>query len=535
VRAAVRLANLKIWVQLLLTIGAALAVVWAGVIVWQDRFNRNAAIDQARAFSLTMHDATMAGLTGMMVTGTIAQRSVFLDQIRQLNSIRDVRIVRGDGVRKTFGLGNGTATEPDAVERQVLASGIESIEVESDAKGEYLRAVRPALARKNYLGKDCTTCHQVLEDSVLGVVSMKMSLDEANAALVQQRSTSILVALLTCIPVLLVIYPFIRKVVTRPIEQGVAIARGIAEGDLALPIEVASTNEIGRLQLALRDMRDSLVAIVGKVRAGTDTIAAASGQIAAGNLDLSSRTESQASALQQTSASMAQLTRAARQNADSARQANELAISSSAVAVEGGSVVSQVMVTMDSINASSARIADIIGVIDGIAFQTNILALNAAVEASRAGEHGRGFAVVAAEVRTLARRSSAAASEIKALIGASVDQVGSGTRLVHQAGSTMNDIVCSVKRVTDIMGEISAASLEQIEGIEQVNAAMAQMDGVTQKNATLVDQAAVATKALREEADQLEAVVSVFRLAHAGSDAAEATMPPRTVVSARGG
>jgi methyl-accepting chemotaxis protein len=509
-----RPSDLKIWIQLLVTITLALAVVWAGGILWQNRVNRDMAIAQARSFSLSMHDATMAGLTGMMVTGTIAQRAVFLDQVRQLNNIRDVRVLRGDAVKQTFGPGNGTDV-PDAEERQVLASGEEIVQVESDAQGEYLRAVRPALARKAYLGKDCTSCHQVPENSVLGVVSMKLSLAESNAAMARQRAMAVLMAVLTGIPVLLIIHPFIRKVVTRPLEQGVQIASDIAAGDLTHSIAVGSRNEIGRLQQALKDMRDSLVTVVGRVRAGTETIAAASGQIATGNLDLSSRTASQAQALRETAGSMAQLTDAARQNADSARQANQLAISASQVAVRGGAVVSQVVATMDAINASSAKIADIVSVIDSLAFQTNILALNAAVEASRAGEHGRGFAVVATEVRMLARRSAGAAAEIKTLIGASVDQTDSGSRLVHQAGTTMTEIVRSIQRVTDIMGEISAASANQITGIEQVNAAMGQMDGATRLNAQLVDEAAAATQSLQDQAAQLARVVGVFKLAPA--------------------
>lgn len=512
-----RLANLRIWVQLLVTIGLALVVVWAGVIVWEDQTNRKSAIHQAEDFSLSMHEATMAGLTGMMVTGTVAQRAVFLDQIKQLNTIRDIRVIRGDGVTRIFGPGEASdQVTPDALEKDVLASGKEVIRIESDAKGEYLRAVRPTLASKNYLGKDCISCHQVPEGSVLGVVSMKMSLDQINQNLAAQRLKTILAAVITCIPVLLVIYPFIRKVVTRPLEQGVDIARGIAAGNLAQDIRVESTNEIGRLQQAFKDMSASLAEVVAKVRSGTQTIADAAAQLAAGNQDLSSRTEAEAEALTEATASMATLTDTARQNAESARQANTLAISASEVAVKGGQVVAQAVASMDAISASSARIADIIGVIDTIAFQTNILALNAAVEASRAGEQGRGFAVVAAEVRVLAQRSAAAASEIKALIQASVDEVGSGTKLVHQAGSTMKDIVQGVARVTQIMGEITTASLDQIQGIEQVNTAMHQMEGVTQKNAALVEQATASTEALQELAVHLDQVVSVFKL---GADA----------------
>ena len=503
----------KIWVQLLSTIGAALVVVWAGVIVWQGHVYREAALKQAADFSLSMHNATMAGLTGMMVTGTVGQRDVFLDQVKQLGSIRDVRVLRAEAVSKTFGPGSGKDdSNPDALETRVLQTGQEVIEVESDAKGEYLRAVRPALALKNSLGKDCTLCHQVPENTVLGAVSMKVSLDEVNAGLADQRLKSILAAILTSIPVLMLIYPFIRKVVTRPLEFGVKVARGIAAGDLTQSISVTSGNEVGELQQALKDMNDSLVRIVGQVRSGTDTIFDASSEIARGNTDLSARTELQAGSLGKTAASMQELTATVNQNSDNARRANQLALSASEVAVKGGTVVSQVVDTMASINASSKKIADIIGVIDGIAFQTNILALNAAVEAARAGEQGRGFAVVAAEVRSLAKRSADAAKEIKTLIDDSVGKVDVGGALVNQAGATMADIVASIRHVTDIMGDIAAASAEQTAGIERVNNAIAEMNSVTHQNAALVDQAAAGAQSLQDQAGNLEQVVGVFKL-----------------------
>jgi methyl-accepting chemotaxis protein len=304
----------------------------------------------------------------------------------------------------------------------------------------------------------------------------------------------------------------LTRSITRPLGQAVDVARTVAAGDLSSHIEVDSTDETGQLMLALKGMNDSLANVVGEVRSGTDAIATASSQIAAGNQDLSSRTEQQASSLEETAASMEELTSTVKQNADNARQANQLALSASSVAVKGGSVVSQVVDTMGSINESSKKIVDIIGVIDGIAFQTNILALNAAVEAARAGEQGRGFAVVASEVRNLAQRSAAAAKEIKALIGDSVDKVGAGSKLVDQAGATMNEVVDSVKRVTDIMAEILAASQEQTSGIEQVNQAITQMDQVTQQNAALVEEAAAAALSLQEQAGTLSGVVSVFRL-----------------------
>src|SRR5450830_457030 len=278
--------------------------------------------------------------------------------------------------------------------------------------------------------------------------------------------------------------------ITRPLNQALSIAETVAAGDLTSHIDDSGKDETGKLLHALKTMNDNLLHIVGQVRSGTDTIATASSQIASGNLDLSARTESQAGSLEETASAMEELTSTVKQNADNARQANQLAASASAVAEQGGSVVGQVVDTMGAINASSKKIVDIISVIDGIAFQTNILALNAAVEAARAGEQGRGFAVVASEVRSLAQRSSAAAKEIKILIDDSVEKVDSGSRLVDAAGKTMNEIVTSVKHVANIMSEITAAGQEQSTGIEEVNRAITQMDEMTQQNAALVEQAA---------------------------------------------
>ena len=289
------------------------------------------------------------------------------------------------------------------------------------------------------------------------------------------------------------------------------ITRKIAEGDLTVDIELRQ-NDKSSLLFALMQMRNSLAKAVGNIRSSSDTIATASQQIAAGNQDLSSRTEEQASSLEETASSMEELTSTVRQNADNARQANQLAVTASDVAVKGGAVVSEVIETMSAINDSSRRMADIINVIDGIAFQTNILALNAAVEAARAGEQGRGFAVVATEVRNLAQRSANAAREIKVLIDDSVSKVQSGSALVESAGSTMEEVVRSIQRVTDIMSEITAASQEQSEGIEQVNQAIIQMDHVTQQNAALVEEAAAAAESMQEQAGILTGTVAVFKV-----------------------
>ena len=304
----------------------------------------------------------------------------------------------------------------------------------------------------------------------------------------------------------------LRKSIAGPLDEAMHHFRAIAEGDLSRRIEVRSRDEMGQMMEDLRVMQGRLRDAMVSVRDGAQSISTATAQISAGNTDLSQRTEEQAASLEETASSMAELTSTVRQNADNARQASDLARAAVGVAHEGSDVVSKVVTTMDEINASSKQIADIIGVIEGIAFQTNILALNAAVEAARAGEQGRGFAVVAGEVRTLAQRSASAAKEIKTLISESVARVGNGTELVGRAGKTMTEINDAVRRVTDIMAEIAAASEEQSDGIEQVNKAVSQMDEVTQRNAALVEQAAAAAVSLEEQATRMSEVVGVFQL-----------------------
>ena len=358
--------------------------------------------------------------------------------------------------------------------------------------------------------------HRAAINKVVELANKRNAVDEENAKAEIEQSVWVMLAIwlgasgLVTAFLLVVARGLLRQLGGEPHEVE-NIAQKIALGDLVVQINT-QPNDQSSVLFAMRNMRDSLVNIVGEVRSGTDTIATASSQIVAGNLDLSSRTEQQASSLEETAASMEELTSTVKQNADNARQANQLAESASCIAIAGGSVVRQVVDTMGAINTSSHKIVDIIGVIDGIAFQTNILALNAAVEAARAGEQGRGFAVVAAEVRSLAQRSAAAAKEIKTLIGDSVDKVEEGSRQVLAAGKTMDEIVGSVRRVTDIMAEITMASQEQTQGIEQINQAITQMDHVTQQNAALVEEAAAAAQALQEQADSLSDVVSVFKL-----------------------
>jgi methyl-accepting chemotaxis protein len=395
----------------------------------------------------------------------------------------------------------------------------------TDARANYVAAAKQDIKlievgekdkAADYLIKEvipAETAYNANMDHLSGLISDVMD-NVGKEGIEQADGATMLVTVLSVVATILaaIIGVLITGTITRPLSQAVAVAQAVAIGDLTSRIEVRGKDEAARLLQAIKDMNANLQNIVGEVRTGTQTIATASSQIASGNLDLSSRTEEQASSLEETASSMEELTGTVKQNAENARQANSLAVSASAVATEGGVVVSQVVETMSSIKESANKIVDIIGVIDGIAFQTNILALNAAVEAARAGEQGRGFAVVASEVRNLAQRSAAAAKEIKSLIGNSVEKVEDGARLVDQAGSTMQKIVESVKRVTDIMGEIAAASQEQTSGIEQINQAIMQMDDVTQQNAALVEEAAAAAASLEDQSAKLLQSVSMFKL-----------------------
>jgi methyl-accepting chemotaxis protein len=371
----------------------------------------------------------------------------------------------------------------------------------------------------------------------LNSVGAKASANDAAMAYATARNTMLGAVALAFVLISAAAVWLIRSI-TGPLNQALAAADRVAAGDLSGHIDVTSQDETGQVLQALERMQASLTQVVSNVRQNSESVATASAQIAQGNLDLSQRTEEQASALEETAASMEQLSSTVKQNADYAEQANQLAQGASVVAIKGGHVVGQVVQTMKGINDSSKRIADIISVIDGIAFQTNILALNAAVEAARAGEQGRGFAVVATEVRSLAGRSAEAAKEIKSLITASVERVEQGTALVDQAGATMAEVVSSIKRVTDIMGEISAASAEQSSGVAQVGEAVSQMDQVTQQNAALVEESAAAAESLRAQAQQLVQTVAVFKLSPHSEGASSTRMgvsvAPALVVERRG-
>ena len=461
-------------------------------------------------------------LRNMMLNADAADRQKQVDQIMASRKIMDEMLA---GLRSTIVTPQGREIldRMDGASATYLAGQDRLLKLiaagdDEGARTYLARELRPVLARL----KGATAEQIKLQKER----SVRAGIDAEDT----YRSTTWLMSIVGALALVLaaVVAWSITRSITRPMQRALEVANTVAAGELTSRIEVTSRDETGQLLQALKTMNESLASTVGTVRVGTDTIAVAAAQVASGSQDLSSRTEQQASAQEETASSMEELTSTVKQNVDNARQANKLAESASNVAARGGEVIHQVVDTMDQINASSTKITDIIGVIDGIAFQTNILALNAAVEAARAGEQGRGFAVVASEVRNLAQRSAAAAKEIKQLIGDSSGKVADGSRLVAEAGATMQEIVESVRRVTDIMAEISAASQEQTAGIEQINGAVAQMDEGTQQNAALVEEAAAASASMQEQAAKLAQAVGVFRI---DGEQARAAAPQRVLVA----
>ena len=426
------------------------------------------------AFTQSERDVGEAASKLLAVLPSGAERSL-------VEKFTSAHATMGQGYRKAFEAFKAAAYDPTAGDNAVRGMDREPTKLLDEAGDKLAAAGTAAGAQADAAGKRAT------------LISLALMLVVCTASLAGAV--------------------FFSNAITRPIGRAVGVARAVAAGDLSQQFDARGKDEVAMLLNAMKDMQASLVKVVGEVRVNAESVATASAQIAQGNADLSQRTEEQASALQQTAATMEELGTTVKQNADNAQQANQLAQAASGVAVKGGEVVGQVVETMKGISESSRRIADIIGTIDGIAFQTNILALNAAVEAARAGEQGRGFAVVASEVRGLAQRSAEAAKEIKSLIGASVDRVAQGTALVDRAGQTMSEVVNSIRRVSDIVAEISSASVEQSTGVGQVGEAVGQMDQVTQQNAALVEEGAAAAESLKTQAGALVQVVSVFKLA----------------------
>ncbi|MFI4932171.1 MAG: methyl-accepting chemotaxis protein [Burkholderiales bacterium] len=531
-----KLNNLQLGQRLALGFCAVLALMAALTAVsWVQLRNNTRHSNEARDLD---HRArvvsTWVGLTELNVTRTLA--------IAKAGGVSDVEAYFSPLMKETSARISELQKELDAGLAEPASKAL--LATVSERRKSYLE-LRARLTEQLKQGDKSapdTLKSLMLPDAEAYVDSMKALLQRQNdlarehadkvAREIAQAEVLLLVLMATALVVGTCMAWAITRSVMRPLRQAVAAATRIAATDLSQALGSERGDELGELLRTLGRMQDTLHKLVGQVRASTDSIGIASAEIASGNQDLSARTEQAASNLQQTASAMEQLTTTVKQSADSARQANQLAVSAAEVAQRGGTVVSQVVATMDEIHASSKKIVDIIGVIDGIAFQTNILALNAAVEAARAGEQGRGFAVVASEVRSLAQRSAAAAKEIKALIGASVGKVETGSKLVSDAGATMNEIVASVQRVTDMIGEITAAATEQSDGIGQVNSAVNQLDQMTQQNAALVEQSAASAVSLKEQATRLTQVVGIFKLDASAQQALTQAVLERTADAA---
>lgn len=452
------------------------------------------------------------GVMRAMGSGFLTQKNVPPEGRATLQSLRKRAIeLEGDMFRNLSRATAASAGFRETLEGKANIGRAAIDKTLAMAGQEVIDATDLKLPAPEYFDDFTRTIDGLFEFNALAMNSMTGALDARAAAAQRLGWTVVVVILFGLIASVLLTLAFVKSI-TGPVGEAVAVARAVSAGDLTVAVPIRGSNELGQLMAALKAMRDHLSEVVATVRQGAEGVATSSGEIAAGNNNLSSRTESQASALEETAASMEELASTVKHNFESGRHASELADAAAQVAAKGGTVVGRVVNTMEAINVSSKKIADIIGVIDDIAFQTNILALNAAVEAARAGEQGRGFAVVASEVRSLAGRSAVAAKEIKTLIGASVGNVAEGCKLVEQAGSTMDEIVVHVRRVADLMGEVTKASQDQTSGIDQVNLAIGQMDAVTQQNAALVEEAAAAAQSLQQQAVTLVQAVRIFKL-----------------------
>ena len=538
----VKSADLKIWIKLTVAIWLMLVVFWTGLILWESQVNHQTAIEQAKDFSLSMHESTLAGLTGMMLTGTIGQREILLDQIKQLSIIRDLSVIRGDPVTKVFGIGTAKDSQPkDAVEQRVLATGEEFSEVQSDANGEYLRVVRPAKAAKNYLGKDCTLCHQVPEGTVLGAVSMKISLDQVNRAVSSQRLKSLLAAIVLSVPLLAFIYLFIRNVVTMPIDKMVAGLRNIArgEGDLTQRLEVRGADEIGAAATAFNEMMAKMGTLVRQVSDSAREVSVAAGHLvhSADQVADSSHRQNDTSAMATGSVEqmVTAITSIARtteevheQSRESLRRSQEGNVSLSRLIGEISVVETTVRDIADSVHEfmeSTIAITNMTREVKDIADQTNLLALNAAIEAARAGEQGRGFAVVADEVRKLAEKSAGSASEIDGITRAlsqksvavqrsiqnGLDHLTSSQDSLETVAEVLGEASGSVSRVGQGLDAIANATEEQRRVSGEVAANIESIASMARENNTAVEQTAASAQTLDRLANNLQDVVGRFK------------------------
>ncbi len=534
--------DMKIWVRLTAAIWVMLIIAWVSMIFWESSVNRQTAIDQARAFSLSMHEATLAGLTGMMLTGTVGQREIFLDQIKQLSIIRDLKVIRGEAVIKVFGAGNAKDdTQPDEIERQVLASGKEYSDVQSDAKGEFLRVVRPALAQKSYLGKDCIMCHQVPEQTVLGIVSMKISLDHVNQTVSAQRIKSLLAAFVVSTLLMAFIWLFVRNVVTIPLDHMVAGLRSIAsgEGDLTRRLEVKGKDEIGEASSVFNDMMSKFGDLVrhvgesaGQVSFSAHNLTMSANQVTEGSHRQDERSNAAADAIEAVVSSISDIAhsteRVHEQSRESERRSAQGNESLSELIGEVSIVEETVKEIADAVTqfvSSTAAITKMTREVKDIADQTNLLALNAAIEAARAGEQGRGFAVVADEVRKLAEKSSASASEIDTITRSLAQQseavrqsiqnglthIESSQTFVETVAEVLAAASTSVTEVGHGLDAIAAATEEQRRTFTDVATNIEAIAAMARENSASVEQTSASALQLESLANELQSAVGRFK------------------------
>jgi methyl-accepting chemotaxis protein len=538
-----KFANQKIWVRLIVSISVMTIASWAVMILWSAHVSEEAAIEQAQDFARSAHDMVLAGLTGMMVTGTIPQREVFIDQIKQLPSIREVRVLRGEAVTRQFGPGIGQESEHDALEGEVLATGKEYSAVESTANGEEaLRVIRPALAHENYLGKNCMTCHAVPLGTVLGAVSMKVSLKSTRDAVARQRMQTIVAAVLLTLPMLLVIFVFIRKVVTRPLAHGVDVAHAVAAGKLDNDIEVVSSDEVGDLLKTLKVMQEGLNVVLQEVENCGLSMGQSSYQISSISNEISKVSQQQQSRSGEVDGAMSQLDEISRQalaqavaaversnNVEDMARAGIANVGSNIEAMNATSArVEQVSNEIRDLQRSAREIDEIANTIKEIAGQTNLLALNAAIEAARAGEQGRGFAVVADEVRKLAERSARSAERVGIIIGHLSGQVGQVVStidaLVASVGSTREEsrrMAETMERISNNVAEtvranqnISTASTQQLDQFRLLQQTLDTLFQTLRESSSKVEVTAAISDDLRSVAARLNAIMARFSFTH---------------------